>query len=177
MNIRILASAAVAVLLISSSAFAQGLPPQTASQKFTVRVPSNISITAPSDILITHDQTDNNQAFPAQSWLVKGNTLAGVSVTFATNQAFTHTANAAFKRNAKLDLALGTTAGPATWNVTTATDTTNYAGNDGVAQVAATSNGVGRANFNLSVTFITDLFDTFASGDYETTVTGTVTAN
>ena len=41
----------------------------------------------------------------------------------------------------------------------------------------AASNGVGRASFNLNVKFITDGFGSFAAGDYETTVTGTVTEN
>lgn len=175
MNIRILALSVVALMVVSSSAFAQA--PVTASQKYTVNVPTVISITAPSDVSLTHDQSDNNQIFPTQSWLVKGNTLAGVSVTFATNQAFTHTTNANYKRNAKLDLSLGATSGPAIWSITTPSDTTNYAVNDGVAQVAASSNGVGRAGFNLSVTFITDQFGSFAAGSYETTVTGTVSAN
>ena len=171
---KLLASLVVALVAFSTvDAFAQA----TASQTFTVRVPTNISITAPANILINHDETDNNQPFPQQGWVVKGNTLTGVTVSFATNQAFVHTTNATFKRNAKLDLALGATLGPATWNITQATDTTDYANNDGVASVQANSNGVGRANFNLAVTFITDGFGSFAAGDYVTTVTGTVTAN
>jgi hypothetical protein len=149
----------------------------TASQNFTVRVPTNISITAPANILINHDETENNQAFPNQAWTVKGNVLSGVTVAFATNQAFTHTTDNTFKRNARLDLALGTTLGPATWSVGQATDTTDYANSDGVATVQASSNGVGRATFNLGVSFITDGYGTFAAGDYVTTVTGTVTAN
>lgn len=149
----------------------------TASQKFNVTVPSNISITSPSDVTIAHDESENDQAFAAQSWVVKGNTLAGVAVSFATGSSFVHTTDNSFKRDAKLDLALDTQQGPATWTVGTATDTTDYANSDGVATVSASSNGVGRGTFNLSVTFITDGFGSFAAGDYETTVTGTVTAN
>lgn len=148
-----------------------------ADQKFTVTVPSNISITAPVNTALTHDETDNNQAFPSQTWMVKGNVLNGVSVSFATNQAFTHETEPSFKRNAKLDLVKGASLGPATWTVTKATDTTDFAAADGVASVTASSNGVGRSEFNLSVTFITDSYGTFAAGNYSTTVTGTVTAN
>lgn len=148
-----------------------------ADQKFTVQVPANISITSPSNASLTHDESDNNQAFPGQTWLVKGNVQNGVSVSFATNQAFTHETDANFKRDARLNLAAGAKQGPATWTVTKAVDTTDYTNGDGIASVTAASNGVGRSEFNLTVTFITDSFGTFAAGNYETTVTGTVTAN
>lgn len=167
--------AVLAVAVCTGEAFAQ--TSASASQKFTVSVPTSVSITAPADVSLTHDQTDNNQAFPAQSWAVRGNVGAGVSVSFATNQAFTNLTDSSFKRNAKLDLAIASHTGPATWNVSKATDTTDYAGNNGVASVQASSNGVGKANFNLTVSFITDTFGSFLAGDYVTTVTGTVTAN
>ncbi len=165
------------VLGLSGSVLhAQAPAPRTASQTFTVVVPQNISITAPGAVTITHDETDNNQSFAQQSWVVKGNIRNGVLVSFATGSAFVHTQDNTFQRNAKLDLAVGTTAGPATWTVTKATDQTDYATADGVASVEANSNGVGRAAFNLGVTFITEEFGLFAAGDYVTTVTGTVTA-
>ncbi len=169
------AFALVAVLSLTSTSYAQ--TSATASQTFTVRVPANVSITAPSNVLINHDTTDTNQVFPNQSWSVKGNVQNGVSVSFATNHAFVHTTDSSFKRNAKLDLAVASSTGPATWTVTKATDTTDYATSANVASVTASSNGVGKASFNLGVTFITDVFGTFAAGDYATTVTGTVTAN
>ena len=164
---------AIAVILLpASAAFAQ-----TANQKFTVVVPTSISITAPTDVSITHDESDNDQAFPAQQWVVKGNTLAGVNVSFSTNQSFTHTTDNSFKRDAQLGLSLGSSSGPANWNIGTASDATDYANSDEVATVSATSDGVGSANFDLAVTFVTDVFGSFAAGNYETTVTGTVSSN
>ncbi|MBL8827907.1 MAG: hypothetical protein JNM18_13100 [Planctomycetaceae bacterium] len=88
-----------------------------------------------------------------------------------------NTTDNSFKRDAQIGLSLASNTGPASWTITQATDATDYGNNDGVATVQATSNGVGRANFNLAVTFVTDTFGTFAAGNYETTVTGTVTAN
>jgi hypothetical protein len=166
---------AVAVALVPVS----DLFAQTGSQKFTVNVPSSISITAPADVALTHDESDNNQAFPAQSWGVSGNTQAGVNVSFSTAQAFTHTTDSSYKRDVELSLALGNAIGAATWTVGTASDTTDYANAtpDEVATVAASSDGVGAADFDLSVTFITDTFGSFAAGAYETTVTGTVSSN
>ena len=173
MNTRINLLAIALIVSLSSVASAQ----TTGSQKYTVTVPTNISITAPVDATITHDESDNDQAFPAQQWTVKGNTLAGVSVTFETDQAFTHTTDNSFKRDAKLDLSINTNSGPATWNISQASDQTDYDNSDEVASVQASSDGVGRATFDLAVSFLTGEYGSFAAGDYETTVTGTVTSN
>ena len=150
---------------------------KNASQKFKVTVPSAIAIIAPANVSIIHDETENNQPFPAQQWIVKGNSLAGVAAAFSTNQAFTHLVDPTSKRNAQLGVSINSSVGAAAWTVTQATDTTDYANNDGVATVGITSNGFGRANVDIAVSFITDGFGSFASGEYETTVTGTVTAN
>ena len=168
------AFAAVTILAISaSSSFAQ----TTATQSFTVVVPQSLAITAPANISLNHDLTNNNQSFAAQSWNVRGNTTTGLSVNFAVAQPFTNTTNNAFMRDVQLGLATGATTGPATWSVTKATGSTNYAAGTQTANVAATSNGVGSANMLLSVTFLTGDVTTIAAGNYVTTVTGTVTAN
>ncbi len=162
----------VANLAVSAHAATSG------SQKFKVVVPTNIAITAPSDTTITHDETDNNQSFPAQGWIVKGNSSAGVSVSFATTAPFIHTTIPTSKRDASLALGFDSTTaqGTATWQVTKPNDVTDYSADDSVATVQAESSGVGRVTFNLTVGFVTDTFGTFPAGDYETTVTGTVTA-
>ena len=164
---------AIAALLVATTANAA----TTDTQKFTVTVPGAISITAPVNTSLTHDETENDQVFPAQAWTVKGNSLAGVTASFATAQAFTHTVDATAKRDAALGLAVNSSVGSANWNVTQAADQTDYANNNGVATVQVSSNGFGVATMDLSVSFITDGFGSFPSGDYETTVTGTVTAN
>lgn len=169
--IRVLA-VCVTCMMVSNS-FGQ----TSGTQTFNVIVPPSISIVAPTATTITHDETDNNQNFQPQSWAVRGNGLNGVTVTFETASPFVHATDSTFKRDAKLSLAVGTTAGPAAWTVSKAIDTTAYASSDNDASVVATSNGVGRANLNLTVTFITDEFGSFAEGTYSTTVTGTVAAN
>lgn len=171
-QLRIL-TAVVAVCALSNVASAQ----VTDSQKFTVTVPSNLSITAPVDVAITHDETNSNQAFPAQSWQVVGNTVTGVSVSFATGSAFVHSSDPTYKRDAQLGLTLGTSTGPGAWTISQASDVTDYSNSDDIATVTATSNGTSTASFNLAVSFITDTYGSFPAGDYETTVTGTVTAN
>lgn len=172
MNFRLVRIAACFAAILGMSTFAFAGDNQT----LTVVVPTSISITAPTAASITHDESDNPQAFPVQTWAVKGNVRNGMTVTFATNQPFVHAQDSSFKRNARLELALGTVAGPATWSITSSADQTDYVNNDSVAQVSAESNGVGRANFDLTVKFITEEYGLFAAGNYVTTVTGTVTA-
>lgn len=165
----------VALFVATTAGTAMGQT--TASQKFTVTVPSAISITAPANAALTHDQTENDQPFPAQAWIVRGNSLSGVTASFSTTQAFRHTVDTTARRNATLNLGVNTSVGAAAWTVTQATDTTDYATNDGIATVQVSSNGFGLATMNLGVSFVTDGFGTFPAGDYETTVTGTVTSN
>jgi hypothetical protein len=166
---------AVAALLVATSVNVNAQTTDT--QKFTVTVPGAISITAPVNANLTHDETENDQIFPPQAWVVKGNSLAGVTASFSTATAFTHTVDATAKRDAGLALSVNSSVGSAAWTINQASDTTDYATNDGVATVQVSSNGFGIATMDLAVSFITDGFGSFPSGDYETTVTGTVTAN
>ncbi|MBU6175395.1 MAG: hypothetical protein KGQ60_16420, partial [Planctomycetes bacterium] len=142
------------------------------NQSFNVIVPSSISITAPTGVTITHNETDAPQLFPEQTWVVRGNSRNGVAVAFKTITPFTHTQDNNFKRDARLQVAVGATQGPATWNVGVASDTTNYLNSDNVAEVSVNSNGIGRANLNLTVSFVGGEFGVFAAGTYATTVTG-----
>ncbi len=77
----------------------------------------------------------------------------------------------------KLDLALNTSDTGSGWNVTTASDQTNYGAADEVATVQAVSSAPGDATLNLTVTFITTDFSTLLAGNYTSTVTATITAN
>lgn len=167
----------IAVLFLSFTVIANSASAQTTgNQVFTVSVPQSLSITAPEAVSLTHDQSNNSQAFPAQPWTVKGNHRSGVSVTFEASSPFVHASDTTFKRDAKLNLSLGTVQGPAQWTMGVTEAATDYANNATPATVSASSNGVGRASFNLAVTFLTQDFSEFAAGDYQTTVVGTIAA-
>ena len=137
MNKRILSVGAMLFALLAlgiSSASAQS----SGTETFNVTVPAVLTITAPAaSVGITHDQADTNQVFAAQRWTVAQNAAAGASITFSTNQAFTHATATSFKRNAKLDLGLFSSDTGSGWALTTATDQTDYANAtpDGVATV------------------------------------------
>ncbi|TWU03282.1 hypothetical protein [Neorhodopirellula pilleata] len=165
------------VALVSCFVAVEGFAATTDSQKFTVTVPANISIVAPIDAAITHDESNSNQPFPPQSWQVVGNSIAGVSVAFSTGSAFVHKTDPTYKKDVVLGLSVGTASGPGVWTVNQPTDTTDHTNSDNVATVTASSNGTTIATFALAVSFVTGTYGTFPAGDYETTVTGTVTAN
>lgn len=177
MKSRVLTIAALAIAMFSLFDASDANAQFSARQRFRVAVPSNISIVAPNEALITHDQSDANQVFPAQRWSVVGNTLSGVSVSFTTPAPFTHIENPSYQRDARLGLVVSSSAGPGGWTVTQSYDMTDYAGGDPSATVSARSNGTASAAFGLSVTFVTGTYGSFPAGIYETTVVGTITAN
>jgi hypothetical protein len=172
---------AFAIAVLSQTASAQ----TTDTQRFTVTVPSTLSITGPADQTLTHDTTNNNQVFvpgsnTANHWAVQCNSGAGATVNLRTNTPFTHTSNSVYKRDAKLDLAVSSSDNNGTsaiWTVSTPSDQTNYAGSDNVAAVQATSSLPGKATLALSVTFITSTYSTLLQGDYQIDVVGTIAAN
>ncbi|QDV68503.1 hypothetical protein Poly24_22120 [Rosistilla carotiformis] len=157
-------------LAIAASAQAQ----ETDSELFRVTVPSTLSITAPSaTVSQIHDETDNDQVFPIQRWLVTANNTGGAMAVFTTDQAFTHTLDSNYKRDAYLTLAKAS--GDA-WTVTNGSATTNYGSSLEEVSVTAESFTPGAANFDIGVSLVEETFTDLAAGDYELTVTGTLTA-
>lgn len=179
--VKVVCGAAVVIVAGSQAGMAQ----TTDTQRFTVTVPSTLSITGPADQTLIHDTTNSNQVFspgalPANHWAVLCNSAAGATVNLTTNTPFTHTTSNTYKRNAKLDLAVSSSdnnGASAIWGVTTATDQTNFGGADNNASVQATSAMPGKATLALTVTFITNTYSTLLQGDYQIDVVGTIAAN
>jgi hypothetical protein len=142
--------------------------------------PPVLLIAAPaSGAALTHDQTDADQTFAPQRWAVTSTNKKGATVVFSTVQAFTHSADPSFKRDARLDLAIASSERKAKWIVTVARDQTDHAAAVPyeAASVQAVSRKDGSATFDLQVTFLTDQYDALAEGDYALTVVGTLTTN
>jgi len=151
---------------------------QNASQRYTVVVPGRMAIAVVNPTVShTHDETDNDQALAPEKWSVKGNKKNGVTVTFSTGSAFTNMTDSTYKNDVKLDLATSSTLGPAKWTIDVASDTTDYGGADEVATVKASSDRPGSATFDLACTCMVGSFWDMLEGNYQMTVTGTVTAN
>jgi hypothetical protein len=149
-------------------------------QSFTVRVGPKVIVTAPSaEVTMKHDRKNPDTLSAAQRWIVDTNSQSGATVSFSTNQAFTHTARPEFKRDAALQLAIPTSANGAQWEVVVGSDRTRHvlgaAGEK--ATVRAVSRRPGQGAFDITVTFLADPNDTLESGDYALTLVGTVTSN
>jgi hypothetical protein len=148
------------------------------TQRFCVRIPSHMTVTAPTSVVVlTHDESGNDQTFAKQHWDVQANINRGVTVSFSTNQAFTNSVDATFKRDARLDLAVSSADTSAGWTIEVASDQTNHASSDELATVQARSIKPGSATFDLTVTFVADSNTPLAPPDYELEITGTLTAN
>lgn len=136
---------AALTLGLASSAEAQ----VTDTETFRVTVNSLMSIQAPTGLVSKiHDETDNDQAFPLQRWLVTANNAIGATAVFETDQCFTHTVDNSYKRDADLSLAL---VSGAAWTVTTASASTDYVGSSEVVSVAAESSTAGPAAFDSTL--------------------------
>ncbi|MCA9030397.1 MAG: hypothetical protein KDA66_06280 [Planctomycetaceae bacterium] len=169
-------AAVVALAVMTQAAQAQ----VSDSQTFRVIVPQNISITAPTPLVVdTHDGTDGDFAMPPQLWNVRGNVAAGVTVSFQVDSPFVHTTDGTQIIDASMNVASPiNTVGPAVWTSTGATTVaTDYAGGSNTATVTYVSDAPGRGDFAVSVAFRGGSFGSFLAGSYETTVTGTVTQN
>lgn len=148
---------------------------QTASQRATVTVPVRLSVTPPADMTITHDQSERPQAFPIQSWTVRGNSIGGVTVDFTADQPFTHQEEPDSKVHAELSVAIERTQGSANWFVGNASGTTRSTGDDLAARVRIGSDGIGEAQVRLSVEMVSAPLASIAQGNYATTIRCTVT--
>ncbi|MEZ5941455.1 MAG: hypothetical protein R3C18_08700 [Planctomycetaceae bacterium] len=178
MKTKILAVAAlVAAVAIPQIANAQA----SDSQLFRVIVPSNISITAPvATVSDTHDGADGDFGLPPQLWNVRGNVSGGVSVTWVVGSPFIHTTDSSQVIDARIAVAAPiNTVGPATWTSSGATSasTSTSTATPRTASVTYVSDGPGRGDFGVSVSFQGGSYGSFLAGSYETTVTGTVTQN
>ena len=176
--IRRTALTAAAAMLVAAMLVCPAAAQQSATMVYTVRVPTRVMIAAPSGTAsVTHSGTEADEAIAPQRWTVNQNSPAGAVVTFRTEHAFTSTMVPLVKRDARLDLALDTAQSASGWMISVPSDQTDYASAFEVAEVQAASTAPGRAAFDLTVTFLTGDIITLASGDYVTTVTGTITAN
>lgn len=163
------------LIISASSVFVSNAKAQSASQAYRVVVPSKVAITQPSEAIIEHSETDVDRPFPTQEWVINSSLLTGISVSFETVSAFTHTEEPTSKIDVQLNLDVASSTGPAVWSVSNNQDSTHVSQSDENAKVSATSTGVGQASFNLNVKLLGN--DSVAAGNYEMAVVGTVVAN
>lgn len=174
-NIKDVTRILTAVVALSYGHMAFGQQTQT----FTVQVASALSLIAPEDAIISHNEADENQSFGVSGWGVTCNNAAGATVDFTTNAVF---ANGAIERDLTMTVSVVSTdsvGGTPVWAVTPALTSysSDYANSDVDGQVQAVSSGAGNATLGLAMVFVDNDFSVLPSGNYTVTVTGTITAN
>ena len=152
-------------------------PAVRATQRFIVRVPPKATIIAPQDVELIHDGTDSPLQFPEQNWQVAGTFPSGLTVDFSTAGVFQNRQASDAQRDVVLGLTVGAFRGAGNWAVVIGQDQSQYATGDGTALVRAESSGPGQADLLLDVLFLTGDRRGLLPGDYELTVTATVSAN
>ncbi len=152
----------------------------TAMQSFVVTVPPTIHVVAPVETVVTGPAEANAvtgaRVFAAQLWTVVANTPAGATVQYAVDEPFTHDSDPSIQADVALSIAVVTQNGPASWNVTQASDTTSHRSGDDAAMVQVTADNAGTAQIGLSVTFAPSSPDAVAVGTYTASVVCTIAA-
>jgi hypothetical protein len=136
------------------------------------------SITAPGAQSTTHAGTDANQVFPEVTWQLTsgGSSFLGCTAQWSCGP-FTHTGDASFKADTRLDIRIISSSGSANWTALVPSDQTNFGGGDQTVSVTAQSTAKGNGQVGLTVTFVDTDFSRLAAGSYTATVTGTISAN
>jgi len=125
---------------------------------------------------MAHDGQSAPQVFPEVKWIgINAQGHDGGIVNWECG-AFTSTVDARSKVDVQLDLREIRVSGDTDWRADKSTDLSNVAGGDGTAGVMATSTENGNGQFGIVVTFYNHDASILLSGDYETTLVGTITA-
>jgi hypothetical protein len=173
---RSILAASVTIALVPAMSHGQEM--QESKQQFRVSIPSRMIVSAPTKMLTTSKiGSDGNQVFAGQRYTVSANSIRGANVSFSADRAFTNTVDPLLKRDVRLDLAIASSDGPASWALQILRDQTNYAAGDEVATVKAASQRPGNAAFELTITVIMDSDSHLAEGDYEMNIAVSLTAN
>ncbi|MCA9036423.1 MAG: hypothetical protein KDA91_14915 [Planctomycetaceae bacterium] len=148
------------------------------STNYQVRIPGQIVIRALDPAIVeAHPGTNDDVVMADQRWFALSTSRSGATVRFSTDHAFHNLSNAAYKRDARIQITRIQGTRSARWGFDAPIDQTNYAAGDEVATVQVSSRGPGLVYCWLDVTFLTDDFSTMAGGDYQLTVIGTIAEN
>lgn len=162
------------LLAASSSLIAE----TTARQSFVVNIPRRLTITAPPVAAQAQMAEDAVQVtLPTQVWSVAANSRDGATVRLSTLQSFHNLADDTIRRDAQLEVTVQNQSHAGAWSVSNAIATTDHLAGLEEATVEVRSTGPGTADIGLKVTLQSSADQFTPTGDYVTTVVGTITAN
>ena len=162
------------ILLLSA---VQELYAQDAT-RYQVRVAPAMQLDALSpNRTATHPMTGSDVMFSSQLWSARTTSGTGATIRFTTDHAFRHVNSPGFKRDARLRLTRISGNSSARWRFDVADDRTDYASGDETAAVQVSCTGPGNATITMNVQFLTGNLATLQGGQYQMTVTGTISEN
>ncbi len=124
---------------------------------------------------IAHDGQSAPQVFPEVKWIAINSQGFGGAVMSFDCAAFESTLDSRSRVDVQLDLRVIRAPGDADWQVAKASDLSNVAAGDNGVNVMAATSDRGNAQFGVVVTFVNHDASMLISGDYETTLVGTIT--
>lgn len=125
----------------------------------------------------THPMTGSDVMFSGQIWSARTTSGTGSTIRFTTDHAFWHVNSPTFKRDARLRLTRISGNSSARWRFDVANDRTDYASGNETAAVQVSCTGPGSAIITMNVQFLTGNLATLQGGQYQMTVTGTISEN
>lgn len=128
-----------------------------------------------SEQLVTHSLQDATQAFSSVRWDIQNAALRDGCIVRWTAEPFVHESDSGVQADCEILLSLDRGSRPANWRVTIPRDATNVDGGKKLATVSMLSTGRGNAQVELQVLFRHPRVSSLAAGDYQTTLTGTIT--
>lgn len=156
----------------------EGSRAQSLANNFTLTVPAYMELTAlRGPQFQNHPGTSADLTFSNSVWWARTASASGSTVTFTTDHAFQNVANPTQKRDVRLRLPYMYVSPGSGWAFETNVDQSNYALGDDIAAVQVTSTSAGVALIFMQVTFLTGDVSTLTGGEYEVTVTGTISQN
>ena len=148
------------------------------STRYQVRIAPSMQLDALSpDRTATHPMTGSDVMFSGQIWSARTTSGTGSTIRFTTDHAFWHVNSPGFKRDARLRLTRISGNSSARWRFDVADDRTDYANGDETAAVQVSCTGPGNAIITMNVQFLTGNLATLQGGQYQMTVTGTISEN
>ena len=150
----------------------------TARQSFIVNIPKRLTITAPPAAAQAEmDQNAVQVTLPAQLWSVANNAQGGATVQLSTLQSFHNLDDDTIRRDAELEVQILNQSQARAWSVSKPSAMTDHLTGQEEARVELRSTGPGTADISLKVTMRSSADQFTPTGDYVTTVVGTITAN
>ena len=128
-----------------------------------------------ADQQITHSMTNEAQTFAPVRWDIRNATLNNGCLVEWTADNFRHQSRPEFQADCEMSLRLVSGSRRARWNVVTPIDASSISTGKNSASVSLTSERNGNAQVEISLRFHHANAVSLASGNYETTITGTIT--